>query len=102
MTDPLLKMVRDDLISKRVDGAPGGHKILFTTKQRADLVDRGMALSEAELRVAAQQKFAEYSPDFASVRSKLLASSMLSAGDGQSSGSNAPWVFCITAPVVDH
>src|SRR6266550_437151 len=48
-----------------------------------------------------QHKFVDSTRDLANVRTKLMASSMLAAGDGQASG-NAPWIFCITSPTVDH
>ena len=99
MADSTLDLLRKDAISTRVKGVPGGNKIRWSTKQQAELVDYGMSLSEDILR-APQHKFVDLTSEIAGVKAKLLASSVLSAGDGQSSG-NVPWIFCITSPTVD-
>jgi hypothetical protein len=99
MTNSTLEILRKEASSTRINGIPGGNKIFFNTKQQAELLDFGMSLPEEVLR-APQRKFVDPTPDLASVRAKLLKSSMLTPGDGQPSG-NAPWIFCIAGPVVD-
>jgi hypothetical protein len=99
MADSTLDILRKKACSARVNGIPGGNKILFNTKQQAELLDYGMSLPEEAFR-APQQKFVDSTPDLAKVRAKLIASATLAAGDGQPSG-NAPWIFCITSPTVD-
>jgi phage head maturation protease len=90
---------RKEAFLTRIKGIPGGNRILWSTKQQADLQDWIMASKEEAFR-APQHKFVDSTPDLASVRAKLTASATLAAGDGQSAG-NAPWIFCITSPTVD-
>jgi phage head maturation protease len=99
MVDSTLDILRKEAIATRKKGIPRGNKIFWNTKQEAELFDYGMSLSEEAFH-APQRKFVDPTPDLASARTKLLASSMLAAGDGQPSG-NPPWIFCITSPTVD-
>src|SRR6266403_3367152 len=94
-----LDTLRKEAFLTRVKGVPGGNRILWNTKQQADLQDLIMSSPEEAFR-APQHKFVDSTADLASVRSKLLKSSTLTPGDGQPSG-NAPWIFCITSPTVD-
>jgi hypothetical protein len=99
MADNTLDALRKEAVLTRKKGIPGGNKILWNTKQQAELQDWIMSSPEDAFR-APQHKFVDSTRDLASVRSKLMASSMLAAGDGQPSG-NVPWIFCITSPTVD-
>jgi phage head maturation protease len=94
-----LDTLRKEASSTRVKGVPGGNKIFWSAKQQADLQDWIMSSPEEAFH-APQHKFVDATPDLASVRAKLLKSSTLTPGDGQPSG-NAPWIFCITSPIVD-
>jgi hypothetical protein len=94
-----LDILRKEAVLTRKKGIPGGNKILWNTKQQAELQDWIMSSPEEAFH-APQHKFVDSTPDLASVRAKLLKSSTLAPGDGQPSG-NAPWIFCITGPVVD-
>src|SRR5258708_6555729 len=90
MTNSTLDILRKEAFLTRVKGIPGANKILWSTKQQADFQDLIMSSPEEAFR-APQHKFVDSTPDLASVRGKLMASSMLAAGDGQPSG-NAPWI----------
>jgi hypothetical protein len=100
MVDKIPDAVRKEAYLTRKNGVPGGNKILFNTKQGAELLDWYMSAPEEAFH-APPRKFEDSTPLLASVRAKLLKSSALAPGDGQASG-NVPWIFGITAPVVDH
>src|SRR6266446_1052007 len=99
MAGSTLELLRKEAFLTRVKGVAGGNKIHWSTKQQADFQDLIMSSPEEAFR-APQHKFVDSTGDIARVRAKLMASSTLAAGDGQSSG-NAPWIFCITSPIVD-
>src|SRR4051795_778558 len=97
-----LEMLRKEAFLTRARGIAGGNKIHWSSKQLAELQDWIMSAPEKAFRTTVpQQKVADSTRDLANVRTKLMASSMLAAGEGQTSG-NVPWIFCITSPTVDH
>jgi phage head maturation protease len=101
MANSTLDLLRKEAFLTRVKGTAGGNKILWNTKQQAELQDWIMSSPEAAFRAPLpQHKFVDSTRDLASVRAKLMKSSTLAAGDGQPSG-NVPWIFCITSPTVD-
>src|SRR5205814_7959308 len=69
-------------------------------KDVAMLRDKIMATPEEVFRAQPlPRKFVDSAPALAGIRVKLLASSTLAAGDGQSD--NSSWIFCITNPNID-
>jgi hypothetical protein len=92
---------RQETLARRLKGIPGGNRIIWNSKQAAELRDWIMDAPADALRTeAASQKFVDSAELLSSVRTKLLASSMLlKASDGQPG--NQPQVFIITTPDVD-